>query len=50
MGRRKMFLLGTVGQAMSMFLVMACLIPKSQEIVKGSVVGLFLVRPSSPLS
>lgn len=48
MGRRKMFLWGSVGQAVSMFLASFCLIPynrlddKSNTALYGSVVGLFL--------
>ena len=41
-GRRKLFLIGSAGQSFAMFLVMACLIPNSTSVVKGSVVGLFL--------
>ncbi|KAJ7586975.1 general substrate transporter, partial [Mycena floridula] len=48
LGRRKMFLWGTVGQAGAMFLAMACLIPynvmgdKENHATYGAVVGLFL--------
>ncbi|KAL8291441.1 hypothetical protein RQP46_002419 [Phenoliferia psychrophenolica] len=41
-GRRKMFLLGSAGQALSMFIIMACLIPGTTEVMKGAVFGLFL--------
>lgn len=54
-GRRKMFLWGSVGQGLSMLLIMACMIPQyrineglsysgqdPQEVIKGSVVGMFL--------
>ncbi|KAK8167271.1 general substrate transporter [Phyllosticta citribraziliensis] len=40
-GRRKLFLIGTVGQCLSMVLVFACLIPGGPENAKGSAVGLF---------
>ncbi|POS80237.1 sugar transporter [Diaporthe helianthi] len=40
-GRRKLFLYGTVGQMTSMILVFACLIPGSQSAAKGAAVGLF---------
>ncbi|GAA5826050.1 hypothetical protein JCM11251_000106 [Rhodosporidiobolus azoricus] len=42
-GRRKLFFIGTVGQALSMFLIMACLIPgRDSSAINGSIVGLFL--------
>ncbi|KAL8284081.1 hypothetical protein RQP46_005194 [Phenoliferia psychrophenolica] len=41
-GRRKLFLIGSAGQALSMFIIMACLIPGSTEVMKGAVFGLFL--------
>jgi hypothetical protein len=40
-GRRKLFLIGTVGQCLSMVLVMACLIPGDPNSAKGAAVGLF---------
>jgi hypothetical protein len=40
-GRRKLFLIGTVGQCLSMLLVMACLIPGTPSAAKGAAVGLF---------
>lgn len=43
-GRRKLYFIGTIGQALSMFLIMACLIPDNEthpNVVKGSVVGVF---------
>ena len=40
-GRRKLFLIGTVGQTLSMVLTFACLIPATQETAKGAAVGLF---------
>ncbi|KAI4842344.1 general substrate transporter [Aureobasidium sp. EXF-8845] len=40
-GRRKLFLYGTVGQCLSMVLVFACLIPGDAESAKGAAVGLF---------
>ncbi|KAF9788552.1 general substrate transporter [Thelephora terrestris] len=48
LGRRKMFLWGTAGQAVSMFLAMACLIPYNvyhdteNKATYGAVAGLFL--------
>ncbi|KAF8881539.1 general substrate transporter [Mucidula mucida] len=48
LGRRKMFLWGTAGQALSMFLASFCLIPynvhndKADHATYGAVVGLFL--------
>ncbi|KAG0666383.1 hypothetical protein C6P46_004953 [Rhodotorula mucilaginosa] len=42
-GRRKLFFIGTWGQALSMFLIMGCLIPgKDSNAVNGAVVGIFL--------
>jgi sugar porter (SP) family MFS transporter len=40
-GRRKLFLIGTVGQCLSMILVFACLIPGTSSAAKGAAVGLF---------
>ncbi|PVI05762.1 sugar transporter STL1 [Periconia macrospinosa] len=40
-GRRKLFLIGTVGQCLSMILVFACLIPGGPGPAKGAAVGLF---------
>lgn len=40
-GRRKLFLIGTVGQCLSMVIVFACLVPGGSENAKGSAVGLF---------
>ena len=40
-GRRKLFLWGTVGQCLSMVLVFACLIPGTSAAAKGAAVGLF---------
>lgn len=40
-GRRKLFLWGTVGQFFSMVIVFACLIPGTTSAAKGSAVGLF---------
>jgi sugar porter (SP) family MFS transporter len=40
-GRRNLFLIGTVGQCLSMVLVFACLIPKNGSAAKGAGVGLF---------
>ncbi|ORX96304.1 general substrate transporter [Clohesyomyces aquaticus] len=40
-GRRKLFLIGTAGQCLSMLLVMGCLIPGTPAAAKGAAVGLF---------
>lgn len=40
-GRRALFLIGTVGQCLSMVLVFACLIPGTTSASKGAAVGLF---------
>lgn len=40
-GRRKLFLIGSIGQGLSMVLTFACLIPNSPAAGKGAVVGLF---------
>lgn len=40
-GRRKLFLIGSVGQCLSMVLVFACLIPDTESAAKGAAVGLF---------
>ena len=40
-GRRKLFLIGSVGQCLSMVLVFACLIPDNPMTARGSAVGLF---------
>ncbi|KAF2730365.1 general substrate transporter [Polyplosphaeria fusca] len=40
-GRRKLFLIGTIGQCLSMVLVFACLIPGGPGPAKGAAVGLF---------
>ena len=40
-GRRKLFLWGTVGQCLSMVLVFSCLIPGTTAAAKGAAVGLF---------
>ena len=40
-GRRKLFLWGTVGQCLSMVLVFSCLIPGTPAAAKGAAVGLF---------
>lgn len=41
-GRRRLFLYGTVGQMLSMVLVFACLIPNDQMTARGAAVGLFI--------
>ncbi|KAI1357264.1 general substrate transporter [Xylaria arbuscula] len=40
-GRRKLFLIGTVGQCLSMVLTFGALIPGTSEAAKGAAVGLF---------
>ncbi|CAJ2506504.1 Uu.00g006340.m01.CDS01 [Anthostomella pinea] len=40
-GRRKLFLIGTVGQCLSMVLTFGALIPGTQSAAKGAAVGLF---------
>ncbi|OJJ43330.1 hypothetical protein ASPZODRAFT_154525 [Penicilliopsis zonata CBS 506.65] len=40
-GRRKLFLYGTVGQCLSMVITFACLIPDTPSSAKGAAVGLF---------
>lgn len=40
-GRRKLFLWGTVGQCLSMVITFACLIPHTKSAAKGAAVGLF---------
>ncbi|KAI0480711.1 general substrate transporter [Xylariaceae sp. FL0804] len=40
-GRRKLFLWGTVGQCLSMVITFACLIPGTKSAAKGAAVGLF---------
>ena len=40
-GRRKLFLWGTVGQCLSMVIVFSCLIPGTPAAAKGAAVGLF---------
>ncbi|GAA6061804.1 hypothetical protein JCM10212_004860 [Sporobolomyces blumeae] len=42
LGRRKMFLIGSFGQMISMIITFACLIPGTPEAAKGAVFGLFL--------
>jgi hypothetical protein len=42
MGRRKLFLIGTFGQLLSMTITFTCLIPDRPEPSKGAVFGLFL--------
>lgn len=40
-GRRNLFLIGSIGQGLSMVLVFACLIPDTLDSAKGAAVGLF---------
>lgn len=42
LGRRKLFLLGATGQALSFTITFACLIKQSEQNAKGAAVGLFL--------
>ncbi|GAA6059453.1 hypothetical protein JCM10212_005392 [Sporobolomyces blumeae] len=41
-GRRKLYFIGTIGQAVSMFIIMGCLIPGTGQAAKGAVFGIFL--------
>ncbi|KAL8276397.1 hypothetical protein RQP46_011195 [Phenoliferia psychrophenolica] len=41
-GRRKMFLAGTIGQCVSMIIIFACYIGNNKQTLNGSVFGLFL--------
>ncbi|WVQ86255.1 hypothetical protein IAT38_008423 [Cryptococcus sp. DSM 104549] len=41
-GRRKLFLIGTVGQAVSMFITFGCLLPGKAQVAKGAAFGLYL--------
>lgn len=40
-GRRKLFLIGSIGQGLSMILIFACLIPDTKSAANGAAVGLF---------
>lgn len=40
-GRRKLFLIGTLGQGLSMVLVFGALIPGTESAARGAAVGLF---------
>ncbi|KAK3897240.1 sugar transporter STL1 [Staphylotrichum tortipilum] len=40
-GRRRLFLIGSVGQCLSMLLTFACLVPGQANAAKGAAVGLF---------
>ena len=40
-GRRNLFIIGSIGQCLSMVLVFACLIPGTASAAKGAAVGLF---------
>lgn len=42
LGRRKMFLIGSAGQMVSMIITFGCLVPGTPEAAKGAVFGLFL--------
>lgn len=48
-GRRKLYLIGTVGQCLSMVLTFGALIPGTEEAAKGAAVGLFVSDPYLPL-
>lgn len=41
-GRRKLFLIGSVGQCLSMVITFACLLPGTESAAKGAAAGLFL--------
>lgn len=41
-GRRKLFLIGTIGQMTAMTITFCCLIPGTQGAAKGAAAGLFL--------
>ncbi|KAJ5096491.1 sugar transporter-like protein [Penicillium alfredii] len=41
-GRRKLFLIGFIGQGLSFILAMACLIPNTESASKGAIVGIFV--------
>lgn len=41
-GRRKMFLAGTIGQALAMTITFCCLIPGTETAARGAAAGLFL--------
>lgn len=41
MGRRPLFLIGTVGQAVAMFIVFGCLVEGSRQAAYGAAFGLF---------
>ena len=40
-GRRKLFLIGSIGQSLSMVLVFGALVPQTEAAAKGAAVGLF---------
>ncbi|RHZ50984.1 sugar porter family MFS transporter [Aspergillus thermomutatus] len=40
-GRRKLFLIGSFGQSLSMVITFACLLPNNEQAAKGAAVGLF---------
>jgi sugar porter (SP) family MFS transporter len=40
-GRRRLFLIGSIGQGLSMVLTFACLIPNDPMVARGAAVGLF---------
>lgn len=48
-GRRKLYLIGTVGQCLSMVLTFGALIPGTEEAAKGAAVGLFVSSKKAPL-
>ncbi|KAI5481366.1 putative MFS monosaccharide transporter [Pseudohyphozyma bogoriensis] len=42
LGRRKMFLIGSIGQTVSLLIVAFCYLPNTHQSLKGSVFGMFL--------
>ncbi|EAQ93025.1 hypothetical protein CHGG_01260 [Chaetomium globosum CBS 148.51] len=46
-GRRRLFLIGSIGQCLSMVITFACLIPDNTMTARGAAVGLFTYMPSS---
>ena len=48
-GRRKLLLIGSIGQCLSMVLVFGALIPGTEQAAKGAAVGLFVSTLTLPL-
>ena len=42
LGRRKLFLIGTIGQMVSMIITFGCLIPGTKQAGNGAALGIFL--------